>query len=256
MAAFSLPRNRDSISAVGSFAIWSCRASALIFFSFSPGSFISIVWEFIVKPRNSNSLVGVNWDLLELITNPRFSRRKTSPSVWSLRIVSDSAISKMSSMYMISLTPSSLSWATTGLMVLVKTHGALDRPNGRQLNWYVLPSHSNLRNFRSSVAIGTMKYASFMSTFIIQSFGFSRSFSMWMPSILKCSVFTKAFSRLRFMIQKELGVEPRTALALSSFRDCLLFQHVLNLLLKARLFCLGEVQLSGRLALVQGLAKV
>jgi len=74
----------------------------------------------------------------------------------------------------------------TGQKSFVNTFG--DRLKGRQVNWKVLPCHANLRNFPCSFAIATDKEASFGSTMLNQSPGWST----WL-SILK-----QSFSRKRF----------------------------------------------------------
>ena len=51
----------------------------------------------------------------------------------------------------------------------------------------------------SSLCIGTLKYASFGSTFFIQSPAVSRSLKTWMFSILKCSVWTNLFRHFRLI---------------------------------------------------------
>ena len=45
-------------------------------------------------------------------------------------------MSSMSSMYIIILLPQPLSRVIRGFITLVKVHGAHERPNGRQVNWY------------------------------------------------------------------------------------------------------------------------
>ena len=64
--------------------------------------------------------------------NPRFSSRYISLAGVVPR---HPARTRMSSMYATSLTPSSLREVRAGFGVLVKTHGAQNRPNGRHVNW-------------------------------------------------------------------------------------------------------------------------
>ena len=66
--------------------------------------------------------------------------------------------------------PKDLSISTAGLSIFVKTLGAVHKPKGRQLNWYVLFFILKRRRCRNWEAIGTMKNASFRSTFAIQLF--------------------------------------------------------------------------------------
>ena len=103
----------------------------------------------------------------------------------------------MLSMYI--LRPKALSVAAIGFVVLVKTHGADARPNGRHPNWYTCPSHLNLRRRWWAGLIGIMKYASFRYTFVIQSPSLRTSYSRWIPSILKWFVTTYEFSAFRLI---------------------------------------------------------
>ena len=96
------------------------------------------------------------------------------------------------------------SLAASGFRILVKTYGARAGPKGKHLNWCVFSLKVNLRKALFSWCIDTMKYASFRSTFAIQSPALSRSLSTWMPSILKCSMWTNLFRLLGSLLISDL----------------------------------------------------
>ncbi len=128
--------------------------------------------------RQTQKLHCPVWIHYRLIMYPRHSSRYIRAFIACRTSSLVSAKISMSSMYTINRTPNCLKIAMAGSRVLVKTHGAEERPKGRQLNWYIFLWKLNLRYFLWVLCIGIVRKASFRSTFASQSPGLIMSFKI------------------------------------------------------------------------------